>query len=248
VTDLKLHHAITQSLRAQREERERRQAMRALLGQQLGITESEAEQILGFWEIACVDRTLKDACDQWAATLEVDGAAIKSQLDFAVNARSDAASTWREAAFLLTQHFHCKQIEADGVLQFLETAASGGLFRDIALRWVRTLGVDWRSLVAAVIGRESELLADLKATQAFGQVFKALRDQKRMSAEELSERAEIDLEQLREMETGVVDPTIVDICKLAQAFDMKPSELVYSLEEATPWLRMEDQNHGQRQI
>jgi DNA-binding XRE family transcriptional regulator len=234
MTDLTLHHAITQSLRAYREKCERWFALREVLGQELGITESQAREVLGFLEISRIDRTLNDACNQWTAALKVDWAAIRSHMDSAVSARFDATSKLEEATYLLRQRFQCKQSEAQGVLQFLKTAASGGIFRDIALRWVRTFGVDWRPLVAAVIGRENDLPSDLKATQAFGQVLKDLRDQKGISNEELSKRAEIDLEALREIENGLVEPTIVELSRLAKAFDMELSKLVRHFEAAAP--------------
>ena len=66
---------------------------------------------------------------------------------------------------------------------------------------------------------------------ALGEAIRALRREKGLSQEVLSGLAGIARTHLTMIETGVMKPKLDTICKLAQALDLRPSELCVREEE-----------------
>ena len=62
-------------------------------------------------------------------------------------------------------------------------------------------------------------------TQRFGQKVKKIREQKKMSQQVLANRAKLDLTTVIELEQGNREPMLKTIWKIANALDVKLSEL-----------------------
>jgi transcriptional regulator with XRE-family HTH domain len=62
-------------------------------------------------------------------------------------------------------------------------------------------------------------------TQRFGQRVKKIRQQRKMSQEDLANSAKIDLTTVNELEQGNRDPMLKTIWKIANALKVKVSEL-----------------------
>ncbi len=62
-------------------------------------------------------------------------------------------------------------------------------------------------------------------TQRFGQRVKKIREQKRMSQQTLAFKAKLDLTTVNELEQGNREPMLKTIWKIANALDVKMSQL-----------------------
>lgn len=66
--------------------------------------------------------------------------------------------------------------------------------------------------------------------EIFGKVLRESRESKQISQEKLAEYCELDRTYISLLERGLRQPTITTIFKLAQALQVKPSELVAKVE------------------
>lgn len=66
--------------------------------------------------------------------------------------------------------------------------------------------------------------------EVFGKVLRELRESKQISQEKLAEYCELDRTYISLLERGLRQPTITTIFKLAQALQIKPSELIAKVE------------------
>ena len=63
--------------------------------------------------------------------------------------------------------------------------------------------------------------------KAFGTTLKECRSQRGMSREELAKRANVPVERLAAVEAGIPDGLgLAEICRIAQALDVSPCELM----------------------
>ena len=62
-------------------------------------------------------------------------------------------------------------------------------------------------------------------TQRFGQKIKKIREQKKMSQQALAAKAKLDLTTINELEQGNRDPMLKTIWRIANALDVKMSQL-----------------------
>ena len=69
------------------------------------------------------------------------------------------------------------------------------------------------------------------SSKTVGSVIKQLREKKGLSQEVLSGLADIGRTHLRAIERGERKPTLETVFRIAQALDIKPSELVRRIEE-----------------
>ncbi len=69
------------------------------------------------------------------------------------------------------------------------------------------------------------------SSKTVGSVIKQLREKKGLSQEVLSELADIGRTHLSAIERGERKPTLETVFRIAQALDIKPSELVRRIEE-----------------
>jgi transcriptional regulator with XRE-family HTH domain len=69
--------------------------------------------------------------------------------------------------------------------------------------------------------------ADLK--RKFGQAVQGLRHDLDVSQEELAARAEIHRTYLGDIERGNRNPALINICRIAAALEIKPSELFHRM-------------------
>lgn len=71
----------------------------------------------------------------------------------------------------------------------------------------------------------------MKDEEIFGIIIKDIRKNKSISQEKLSEKTGLDRTYISLIETGKRNPTLTSICKIAQALDIKASELIQLYEE-----------------
>jgi transcriptional regulator with XRE-family HTH domain len=62
--------------------------------------------------------------------------------------------------------------------------------------------------------------------QAFGRVLKQLRAEKEVSQQELADHCDIERAYISRLERGLFQPSLTVIFKIADYFEIKPSELV----------------------
>ncbi len=62
-------------------------------------------------------------------------------------------------------------------------------------------------------------------TQRFGQKLRKIREQKKMSQQALAAKAKLDLTTINELEQGNRDPMLKTIWRIANALDVKLSQL-----------------------
>lgn len=67
--------------------------------------------------------------------------------------------------------------------------------------------------------------------EAFGKVVRDLRDQRRISQQELADYAEMDRTYISDLERGLYFPTLNTIYKLAEVLKIKPNELIKKVDE-----------------
>jgi transcriptional regulator with XRE-family HTH domain len=65
---------------------------------------------------------------------------------------------------------------------------------------------------------------------AFGLVLQELRQRKRLSSDALASLVDLEVQELAEMERGAREPNLALLCKLAEALDVKPSDLILRTE------------------
>jgi transcriptional regulator with XRE-family HTH domain len=70
---------------------------------------------------------------------------------------------------------------------------------------------------------------DLK--EAFGKVIKKLREQRKLSQQELADYSEVDRTYISDLERGLYYPTLNTIYKLAEVLKIKPHELIHRVDD-----------------
>lgn len=75
--------------------------------------------------------------------------------------------------------------------------------------------------------------------QAFGQVLRELRRERRLSQEQLADRSRISRPHLSRLETGRNSPSLSMVFQLAEALRVAPAELVGKAEQKLAYLREE---------
>lgn len=70
---------------------------------------------------------------------------------------------------------------------------------------------------------------DLK--EAFGKVIRDLRDQRKLSQQELADYSEMDRTYISDLERGIYYPTLNTVYKLAEVLKIKPHELIKKVDE-----------------
>ncbi|MFC6649476.1 helix-turn-helix domain-containing protein [Paenibacillus rhizoplanae] len=71
----------------------------------------------------------------------------------------------------------------------------------------------------------------LKSEEIFGQVLKTIRKRSNMSQEKLALQSNLDRTYISMLERGIHQPTLNSLLALAEALNMKASELVRLVEE-----------------
>ncbi|MEK4047598.1 helix-turn-helix transcriptional regulator [Paenibacillus sp. FSL H8-0048] len=71
----------------------------------------------------------------------------------------------------------------------------------------------------------------LKSEEIFGQVLKTIRKRNKMSQEKLAFESNLDRTYISMLERGIHQPTLNSLLALAEALNMKASELVRLVEE-----------------
>jgi transcriptional regulator with XRE-family HTH domain len=64
----------------------------------------------------------------------------------------------------------------------------------------------------------------------FGKVLRKLREGKKLSQEKLAEYCDLDRTYISLLERGLRQPTITTLFKIAEALEMKPSEIIKQVE------------------
>ncbi|MFC9712220.1 helix-turn-helix domain-containing protein [Paenibacillus sp. NPDC056933] len=71
----------------------------------------------------------------------------------------------------------------------------------------------------------------MKSEEIFGQVLKTIRKRNKMSQEKLAFQSNLDRTYISMLERGIHQPTLNSLLALAEALNMKASELVRLVEE-----------------
>jgi transcriptional regulator with XRE-family HTH domain len=70
---------------------------------------------------------------------------------------------------------------------------------------------------------------DLK--EAFGKVIRELREQRKLSQQELADYSEVDRTYISDLERGLNYPTLNTIYKLAEVLKIKPHDLIHKVDD-----------------
>lgn len=73
--------------------------------------------------------------------------------------------------------------------------------------------------------------------QAFGNVLRALRKERKVTQVLLAEYTELEPNYISMLERGLRQPTLTTIFKIGTALKIAPSEIVRQVESTVPWLR-----------
>lgn len=79
--------------------------------------------------------------------------------------------------------------------------------------------------------RYSSFIMKKVSVTAFGSVLRQFRTARNMTQDELAARLDIASPYISRLESGHKLPSLDMVCKLAHALEVKPSELIHSMEE-----------------
>lgn len=71
----------------------------------------------------------------------------------------------------------------------------------------------------------------LEIKEGFGKVIRELREQRKLSQQELADYSEVDRTYISDLERGLYYPTLNTIYKLAEVLKIKPHELIQRVDK-----------------
>lgn len=75
----------------------------------------------------------------------------------------------------------------------------------------------------------------LTIEEAFGQVIKGIRKERKLSQEKLAFESKLDRTFISHLERGRKQPSLITIFQLARALGISPAKLILSVEEKCEW-------------
>ena len=111
---------------------------------------------------------------------------------------------------------------------FTEICAAYALIHEMMKPCLEISGIDLRPVVSAAIARgvNGTRQVPTAAARAFGIVVRGLRVGRSLQGDELAIRAGLDSQRYQEIDSGISEPNLLELTRIAAALHLRPSELV----------------------